>query len=41
MEKKANILVVDDELGIREGCRRSLTKEGYEVNLAEDGKNII
>lgn len=31
------ILVVDDELGIREGCRKILTSEGYEVETAEDG----
>jgi len=33
----ARILVVDDELGIREGCRRVLTGEGYEVETAADG----
>ncbi len=31
------ILVVDDELGMREGCRRILTEEGFEVETAEDG----
>jgi len=31
------ILVVDDELGIREGCRKVLSLEGYEVTTAEDG----
>lgn len=31
------ILVVDDELGIREGCRKILIPEGYEVETAEDG----
>ncbi|MDZ7264549.1 MAG: response regulator [candidate division KSB1 bacterium] len=34
----ANILVVDDERGIREGCRRILAAEGYLVDQAEDGK---
>ncbi len=34
---KQRILVVDDELGIREGCRKILTSEGYEVETAEDG----
>ncbi|HEY3398397.1 MAG TPA: ATP-binding protein [Armatimonadota bacterium] len=29
------ILVVDDEIGIRQGCRRVLTAEGFEVLLAE------
>ena len=31
------ILVVDDERGIREGCRKILTSEGYEVATADDG----
>ncbi len=31
------ILVVDDELGIREGCRKILSSEGYEVETAGDG----
>jgi two-component system sensor histidine kinase/response regulator len=31
------ILVVDDELGIREGCRRALTPHGFEVDMAENG----
>jgi PAS domain S-box-containing protein len=33
----ARILVVDDEMGIREGCKRALIKEGYAIDLAEDG----
>jgi len=33
----ASILVVDDEMGIREGCRRVLAEEGYDIDLAEDG----
>lgn len=32
------ILVVDDERGLREGCRRILESEGYSIDLAEDGK---
>jgi signal transduction histidine kinase len=28
---------VDDELGIREGCRRALTPHGFEVDVAENG----
>ncbi len=36
-DKKNRILVVDDELGMREGCRKVLTSEGYEVETAEDG----
>ncbi|MBA7708977.1 Sensor histidine kinase RcsC [subsurface metagenome] len=31
------ILVVDDELGIREGCRKILLSAGYEVETAADG----
>lgn len=31
------ILVVDDETGIREGCRRILESEGFSVETAEDG----
>jgi two-component system phosphate regulon sensor histidine kinase PhoR len=37
MSNKATILVVDDELGIREGCKRVLLQEGYVVQEAEDG----
>jgi len=32
------ILVVDDEMRIREGCRDVLTQEGFEVASAESGK---
>src|SRR5512133_1777126 len=38
MAESVNILVVDDEKGIREGCRRILTGEGYAVDVAENGK---
>jgi signal transduction histidine kinase len=31
------ILVVDDEAGIREGCRQILQLEGYQVDVAGDG----
>jgi PleD family two-component response regulator len=34
----ARILVVDDELGVREGCRKILAAEGYEAVTAGDGK---
>jgi two-component system sensor histidine kinase/response regulator len=37
MDKSVRILVVDDELGIREGCRRALTPHGFEVEVAENG----
>jgi signal transduction histidine kinase len=35
--EKPRILVVDDESGIREGCRINLEMEGYEVDVAGDG----
>ncbi|MHB8108884.1 MAG: hybrid sensor histidine kinase/response regulator [Syntrophorhabdaceae bacterium] len=38
MDESVNILVVDDEKGIREGCRRILTSEGFGVDIAENGK---
>jgi PAS domain S-box-containing protein len=38
MSEIAHILVVDDERGIREGCRRILMSEGYTVDTAENGK---
>jgi DNA-binding response OmpR family regulator len=38
LNTKANILVVDDEMGIREGCKRALSEEGYAVDDAEDGQ---
>ena len=37
MNHQAQILVVDDEMGIREGCKRALAEEGYTIDLAEDG----
>ncbi len=36
-ERSQRILVVDDELGMRDGCRRILAAEGYEVSVAENG----
>lgn len=38
MAEPVTILVVDDEKGIREGCRRILSSEGYTVDTAENGK---
>jgi signal transduction histidine kinase len=35
--ESANILVIDDELGMREGCRRTLVSHGYRVSTAEHG----
>lgn len=37
-EPTATILVIDDEQGIREGCRRALAGENLEVDLAENGE---
>ena len=37
MNTLPRILVVDDEMGIREGCKRALLKEGYEIDDAENG----
>jgi len=37
-ESEARVLVVDDELGIREGCRRILESEGFVVAAAGDGE---
>jgi len=36
-EFDADILVIDDELGMREGCRRALTPRGLRVRTAENG----
>lgn len=33
----ANILVIDDEVGMREGCRRALELQGFRVTTAEHG----
>jgi signal transduction histidine kinase len=35
---KGHILVIDDELGMRVGCRRALQGEGYHVDTAENGE---
>ncbi len=32
------ILVIDDEERVREGCRKVLTRDGYEVTIAESGE---
>ena len=37
IEEKERILVVDDELGMREGCCRVLSSAGYDVETAADG----
>lgn len=40
-EKKINILIVDDEKGLRLGAQRLLQDEGYEVETAENGETGI
>jgi two-component system response regulator MprA len=35
------ILVVDDERAVRESLRRALELEGYEIELAEDGRHAL
>jgi DNA-binding NtrC family response regulator len=37
MEDKKNILVIDDEEIVRISCRRALTPEGFNVEVARDG----
>ena len=32
------ILVIDDEERVREGCRKVLARDGYEVTIAESGE---
>ncbi len=34
---KERILVIDDELGLREGCRRALRRHGFQVEVAATG----
>jgi signal transduction histidine kinase len=36
-ESMAKILVIDDEVGMREGCRRALVSHGFQVTTAEHG----
>lgn len=38
MNFKAKVLIIDDEMAIRESLYQFFTKEGYEVDLAPDGK---
>ncbi|MGQ9517532.1 MAG: ATP-binding protein [Anaerolineae bacterium] len=35
--QSVRVLVIDDELGIREGCRRALIPYGFQVEVAENG----
>ncbi len=40
-ERSGRILVVDDEPGMREGCRRILSSEGHQVTTAESGEEAL
>ncbi len=37
--KTARILVIDDEVGMRQGCQRALAPQGFQVVTAEHGVN--
>jgi CheY-like chemotaxis protein len=41
MDKKIRILVVDDEKVIRDGCRRILADNEYEVICVENGEEAL
>lgn len=38
MSEPPRVLVIDDEPGMREGCRRALAAAGYQVGTAADGE---
>jgi len=38
---KAKLLIVDDERNIREGLQKALSTDGYEVELAADGREAM
>jgi PAS domain S-box-containing protein len=40
-ERRGRVLVVDDELGMREGCRRVLVPGGHDVTTAESGEQAL
>ena len=41
MKRKRNVLVVDDEKTVCASCRKILTKEGYNVEVASSGKEAL
>ena len=41
MSDKARVLVVDDEMDIRDGCERVLTRAGYEVVKSDTGEKAV
>ena len=40
-DRAQRILVVDDEVGMRDGCRRILSAEGFDVATAENGVDAL
>ncbi len=40
-ERAGRILVVDDEPGMRDGCRRILASEGHQVTAVESGEQAV
>jgi signal transduction histidine kinase len=40
-ESRKPILVIDDELGLREGCRRVLARHSYRVEVAATGQEAL
>ena len=41
MKRKANVLVVDDERTVCNSCRKILTQEGYNVEIALSGEEAL
>jgi two-component system, NtrC family, response regulator HydG len=41
MEKKGNILIVDDELAVRDSLSKWFREEGYEVGMAEGARQAL
>lgn len=37
MTTRGKVLVIDDEPGMREGCKRALAPQGFTVEVAQDG----
>jgi signal transduction histidine kinase/DNA-binding response OmpR family regulator len=40
-DQPMDVLVIDDEEGMREGIRRILTKQGFHVDMAPDGESAL
>ncbi|NIM97581.1 MAG: response regulator, partial [candidate division Zixibacteria bacterium] len=41
MKRRANVLVVDDEKTVCNSCRKILTREGYNVDVALSGEEAL